>query len=504
MIARARESVSWEKAAVAFLFFMGIILRLRQYLTGRSLWTDEAMLALNIVNRDFAGMLRPLDYDQGAPVGFLLVEKTFNLLLGRNEFALRLIPLLLGILSIWLFHLLLKRITARAGLIAALALFVFNPRLIYYSSEVKQYILDVTVTITLLLFAAPLLDSQSDWRKRDLLWFTLIGFLALWFSHPAVFVLAGIGLTLAILCIQKRDLRNLGAVLGMGVFWLLATGLLYSLVLSDLKKNTFIQEYWQGAFFPMPPWSDAGWFGRSLNENIGLQFGIPYAVYLVFGLMLAGWVILWLTRRNYAMVLGFVLLVTLSASALKLYPVFERMILFLIPIGLLLIGKAVEFVEHRLRHPRWAGRAVALVLAGFLIFGPLRTSAEFFIRPKYYEHIRPSMQFLQEAWRPGDALYVNNGAVPAFEYYAPLYGLAGTRYISTERDDYRDPASILRQLETLNGKSRVWVLMTHVYEKGGFNEKDFILNDLQQMGKKKREFRVPGTSVYLYLFDLQK
>ena len=46
--------------------------------------------------------------------------------------------------------------------------------------------------------------------------------------------------------------------------------------------------------------------------------------------------------------------------------------------------------------------------------------------------------------------------------------------------------------------------MSHVYESGSFNEKDFILSDLQQMGKKKRELRVPGTSVYLYLFDLQQ
>jgi len=45
-------------------------------------------------------------------------------------------------------------------------------------------------------------------------------------------------------------------------------------------------------------------------------------------------------------------------------------------------------------------------------------------------------------------------------------------------------------------------MMSHVYEKGDFNEKDFILNYLDQIGTKKREFREPGTSVYLYLYDL--
>src|SRR5688572_9007696 len=127
--------LSWDKAAAALLILFGAMLRLRQYLTGRSLWADEAMLALNIVGRDFSGMFQPLDYDQGAPVGFLLVEKLFNLILGKHELALRLFPLLVGLLSLWLFYLLLQRLTSGAGLLLALALFAFNPRLVYYSSE---------------------------------------------------------------------------------------------------------------------------------------------------------------------------------------------------------------------------------------------------------------------------------------------------------------------------------------------------------------------------------
>ena len=149
------------------------------------------------------------------------------------------------------------------------------------------------------------------------------------------------------------------------------------------------------------------------------------------------------------------------------------------------------------------GTVITLAFAGFLIFGPLRTSLGYFVEPKYYEHIRPSMQTLQEEWRPGDMLYLSNGAVPAFAFYEPLYGLAQTDYVSNPRADYQDPDRISSQLESLKGKARVWVLMSHVYEKGGFSEKDYILEDLKQIGRMKREFRMPGTSVYLYLFDLQ-
>ena len=99
-------------------------------------------------------------------------------------------------------------------------------------------------------------------------------------------------------------------------------------------------------------------------------------------------------------------------------------------------------------------------------------------------------------------MYVSYGAAPAFQYYAPMYALNDAVYISNARDVYKDPDQILQQLETLRGGHRVWILLSHVYEKDGFNEKDFILEYLRQHGERKREFRVPGSSVYLYLFDL--
>lgn len=78
-------------------------MQLSQYLYNRSLWADEAVLALNIVNRSYLELLQPLDYDQAAPIGFLIVEKFAVQLFGDNEYSLRLFPLLSGIISLLLF-----------------------------------------------------------------------------------------------------------------------------------------------------------------------------------------------------------------------------------------------------------------------------------------------------------------------------------------------------------------------------------------------------------------
>jgi hypothetical protein len=503
MLKNMNSILSWNKTGLAVLFFAGIVLRLRQYLTGRSLWMDEAMLALNIVNRDMIGLLKPLDYDQGAPLGFLFVEKVSDLLLGGNEYALRLFPLLLGISGIGLFYLLLKHlIHGNAAILITLALFVFNPRLIYYSSEVKQYILDVFMTITLLLLAAPLLESQAP---QKIYWqLALAGFSALWLSHPALFVLAGIGFALVIINVRQRDHARLSHVLGMGALWIATVGFLYFLILKDLQQNAYMQEYWEEGFLPIPPWSNPYWFANVLHENIRLQFGIPYAVSLVLGSMLAGWFALWSRQRNYAGTIAFILAMVLIASALRLYPVLERMILFTIPIGLILIGRSIDWLYSFLPNQRSVKMMTTVILAGLLLYGPFTTSIDYLLNPKYYEHIRPSMEHLQSSWKDGDTLYVTYGAIPAFEYYAPMYGLQKISYYSSQRQDYENPQKIAEQLGALNGQRRAWILMSHVYEKGGFNERDFILEYLKHHGTRKREFRVPGTSVYLYLFDLGK
>src|SRR5215212_9418646 len=62
---RARGAVAalWRHAPT-LVFALGAALRLRQYLYGRSLWVDEAFLSLNVAERSFAGLVRPLGWDQ--------------------------------------------------------------------------------------------------------------------------------------------------------------------------------------------------------------------------------------------------------------------------------------------------------------------------------------------------------------------------------------------------------------------------------------------------------
>ncbi len=472
------------------LIALGIVLRLRQYLANRSLWLDEAMLALNIIHKDVWGLLGKLDYEQGAPLGFLLLEKLAATLLGDGERALRLLPLLAGCASLILFYLLTRQILRAPGLLTALALFALSPTLVYYSSEVKQYALDVFFTVLLLyLFTR---HSSLATRNSSLIThhFSLIThhsafLLAPWFSHPAIFVLAAIGLTLLV---QNR--RNPLPTLAMGAGWLVSFGALYLVSLRGLSENEFLRGYWQEYFRVNP-----------INMLLGL-FANPgglmaYAPALL-AVMFAGAGMLLARQRKAAGSLLLVFLFAGAASWMQFYPFAGRMILFLIPLVYIFLAAAVDLLWSIPLRPRILSPLLALSLAGFLLYTPLIVSAERFASPKYPEHIRPAIAYLNANHKPGDLIYVYYWALPAFRYYAnpQMDYVAGGLHAD-------DPRALLSELDRLRGQRRVWVLFSHVYERGEYNERDWVLANLDQIGERKRQFIEPGTSVYLYLYDLK-
>ena len=151
-----------------------IVLRLRQYLFDRSLWLDECLLALNILRRSPAQLLRTLDIYQVAPYGFLLLEKMAVRYLGTGEMALRLFPFLFGVGSIFLFVAVARRFVELPAVPIGVGLFSLCGPLIYYSSEVKQYSGDVAVALLLYLLAGSLIRGRVG-----TMWLILVSVLGL-------------------------------------------------------------------------------------------------------------------------------------------------------------------------------------------------------------------------------------------------------------------------------------------------------------------------------------
>ncbi len=495
---RWRVSLPWERTTLAVLLLLGVVLRIRQYLTDRSLWLDEAMLTLGILHHNFAGLLQqPMEYQQSAPIGYLFSVKAFTLLLGDSEYTLRLFSLLAGCAALLLIARLAWQHLDKTGAIIAVALFACAPSLVYYTSEAKQYMGDVLVSLLFLcLFFRTI---QKPAAARDFLLLGVAGTLLLWFSHPSVFVAASVGLILFVNYWVNKDKQRMLWMALCGVTWGISLAILYVVNLRYLAASEFFLNYWQGGFLPLPlnpAWFVKIWAGL-LQDPLGMQV-LPWLAFLIF---LAG--IVFLFRRDWR--LGAVALsplpVALVASALHKYSLLGRMLLFATPLFILILAGGVDGLASLLKN-RYLSHGSRLILAAYLIWTPLNVSFAEFVQPKMRENIKPTLEYLSEYRKPGDTLYVYYNAAPAFRFYASQYRLALDNTVIGV-DHSADPKAYYAELNQLDGRKRVWLLFSHVYEQGEFNEKDFILNYMDQLGEKVKEYRVPATSVYLYLYDLK-
>lgn len=353
------------KWAVAVLM-IGVAVRVWLYMGGRGLWYDEVLLALNLQARNFAELALPLDGNQGAPLGFLWASKALTLALGMNEGALRLLPLLAGVLSL----LVLMRVARRFSPLAvpfALALLATAPDMLYYSHEFKQYMLDVCLALVLTLLA-----MRYDERPTRARWGALagVGAGAVWCSHPSAFVLAGVGAVL-----WARGWRSrAGALVALGACWAVSFAWVYFAIYRPLSQSEHLNAFWAGGFAQANPlwWLGAGIAPFSLITGAG-NFSMMAVVLMGFvaGLRVA-------PRTPMAFLLA-PIAVTLGAAVLHLYPFRDRLILFLAPALALIAAEGfawgVRLVAAQKR--RLAHIALGLALVAFLLKSDLpRTRQE--------------------------------------------------------------------------------------------------------------------------------
>ena len=207
------------RLSVVILVALGIALRVREYASDRSLWLDESLLALNVLDRPLAQLFGHLSFNQAAPPGFLLVERASVALLGPSEYALRLFPLLCGIASLPLFVRFAQSLLRPPGALVALALFAVGDGLIYYSTEVKQYSVDVAASL-LVYVAALSLRSPRLPRRRQAAWI-VAGFVALSVSYAAAFMVAAVLIAMVVPAVLRSRLKRWRAVDVATVLWTL-------------------------------------------------------------------------------------------------------------------------------------------------------------------------------------------------------------------------------------------------------------------------------------------
>lgn len=441
--ARPRVRVS-PAVLVAAAVVVGLGFRVGVYLRNPSLWGDEAMLAVNVVHRTPAQLLEPLELNQGAPLGFLLASRGVVSAFGPSELALRAVPLLASLVGFLLFVPFAYRVLPVASARLAVGLFAFSPYLVGYAAEFKQYELDATITVLLLALGRPAWDGTATARDRVRL--AVGGAAAVWFAHPAAFVLGGVGASLLV----RRDRGSVVVVLT----WLASFAACYLFFLRKLGQNAYLTDFWAGQFLPLPPVRPGDW--AWLAHHVVLLFdkpagfggdmgmaGLAAVCAVVGGLSLAK------TNGRLVAALAVPLALALLASGLRKYPFAGRLMLFAVPLLLPLVAHGAMVVADQLRplgaFAKW------LVIAAVCV-GPANECNGLRKAPLHAEGSREVLAELAAGWRPGDRVFVSHGAVPAFRYYAPAVAPVAT---GTASGRVRD------ELLPLAGSGRVWAVLAH-------------------------------------------
>jgi hypothetical protein len=331
---------------------------------------DEASLMGNINGVpifEFSGYLRG---DQLAPFGFLIVERSIAKVLGLSGYVSRFFPLVCGIASLWFFRALATRWLYPRAALVALLLFALSDDLVYYSSEMKPYSSDVTVSLAILLATSHLATPPAKGK-----WLGITGLLTVaapWLSFPSSFTVAGCGGALIADRLRGRHWNDLARLLTLAFCWLISFALAYRAARALLHPATTMYVFWDFAFPPIPPRDLAAasklagilleFFANPLNL-VAPDFPVVSLLVPLFLLLAGGCA---LARREWTVFLCLVMPVVLAvaAAALRRYPSHGRLVLGLVPCFYLLIAEGTSWVHHTF------GRRLSIVVLFLLLFYP--------------------------------------------------------------------------------------------------------------------------------------
>jgi hypothetical protein len=466
-------SVRAMRWGVAALLGLGVVLRLVRYFADRSLWLDEAYLTINLMTRSYGDLLETLDYNQGAPLGFLWIEKLMLSLFGDAELVLRLFPLAVSLLALVLFYLVARDVLAGVALLVALLLFATMEPFVRYAAEVKQYGLDIGVTVALLLlFVGVVEHGPTDVPRTVLL--ALAGPLAVFLSHPSVFVLTGMaaaGLFLGFRRGATTELRRQLAAYGV---WVAAFAVAYLVAVRDLEKlRRTVSSVGAGATGGL----------KNLYTIFNEPGGMPRtAVGLAAAFVLVGAVYLWRRRPGIVVLGAGTSAALLAAGLVGAYPVGQRFLVFLLPVAVLFLAEGVDAVL--VRSPRLLAAALVAAAVGLIALPVVGTAASRLVAPPGLEEIEPLLAEVADGWRDGDVLVLYPESQYAFRYYQecddcsaltetirrlwPAEPTAGGQDQSTAAIISQTPALVVGEagtpyLDRVDGRGRVWFLATHFF-----------------------------------------
>jgi len=495
---------SQKGSLVIGVVLLGVVLRVIRYVSCSSIWHDEASVALNLMSRSFGDLMRPLDFAQGAPVGWLWLSKAACEVFGYNEWALRMPAFLTGLATPIVFYFVARRLLKGTGLIVAMLLVSLLEPLVHYSNELKPYSFDVLLALVILWFLAPGQERRGVLRSLPVL--ALVGSFCTWFSLASVFMLAGVGMVWIAHAWMNSGRSEAARRCVTAMCWVGSFAVHFAVSLSALSRSNELHDWWKGrgAYMPFPPtsFSDVRWFSDAaidfFVDPMGLGFSGLGLLLVVAGVVLS-------VRRHKWELLALIMPVAfvLMASLLKQYPwgtskqfqfpLMGRSTLWVVPLAAIMIGSGISMCLSLGggRH-RWFGWGAALLV----LYPATLMAVARGLKPVVVQDIRPAILALNEKFQTGDVVCANDLSWRTLLYYSQRDHLAWEKNLHI-LVEWQPPIPV-----TAKGQNRVWLMLAYIDPKAAAVARERLLLHWRAEGVETASQEWGGTE--LLLFDLSQ
>ncbi|MGN1124841.1 MAG: hypothetical protein ACI4SM_01520 [Candidatus Gastranaerophilaceae bacterium] len=405
------------------IFLLGVVIRCKTYFLSRSLWLDEACLALNLLDIPLFKSFYNYDYNQFAPPIFMFTTRLLTIIKGSySELVLRLIPFVCSLLSIFVFYVFSKQfLKNRFSILLVNFIFAINYYICYYSQEFKPYASDVLMfMISLLFFAKMNLYKLDRWRIFGVIGFC---FLAVNISLPTLFVI-GAWCIYSLLKFKKEGLKN---VLIFFIPFTIIFVLYYFLYLAPARVVE-LDEFWKEFFLGFNLIKDLMIF----KSNLYYYFTPNKLILFLMLLVTSGFYILLKSEDKLEKLTSFAVLLSLVASILKIYPSYERLSLFIIPVVIIMLVKPFDITKN-------------IVLKSIILFFVILSLVYYnnkFIKKYFSNSIfgksgsHQVISYVKEHYQPEDIIVYNKASSAEYLFYTKTLDFIPNKYIVTNLPSY--------------------------------------------------------------------
>ncbi len=402
-----KYGINTELILAIVIIIIGIILRIKVYLTNLSFWVDEDALIRNAqgILEGRYHFFRGLAEEYSPPV-FLLITRWVYGIFGHNELAFRFFPMLYSVITLPLFAVLAKKVIKTKYLfLLPLAYIVFNNEILFNTQYFKFYSLDFlcSVIISLGVF---FIDYNKITLKK-IIFFALIAGIMSWSAYSAIFYLMGIICGLFILLLKNNTKKNWINYLIFSIPFLIMTLFYYHEVcIRRINYDTYLHESWQllGNFAPKTM-NDLCWL---FNYHTGIFPQNNIVIMAIFVLLIGLSVMM---RKNSVRTLLFIspVIIMLILGYMDKFPFIGRQTLYLMPQWLIVFTSAIDYSYYKNLNKKLCVIPILAVILLIFIFKNFNINyiKEVWNNKDYYRMstARELYKYLKTDYKRGEKIY---------------------------------------------------------------------------------------------------